>query len=183
MIITGRKANRAYLAKIQDGEVKSTYEFQFNPSEDEKSREVEWGWASAQGTALPEAIFNRISSEKFTIQLLLDATEDYDAAKEGVRADIAAIEMFTMPDPERFSSDLGQVAAPPQARFGIGNDVFTVVMDSVNTRVVRRNTDMFPTRAYVDIVMSTTFTDISQIQAILTRNSELARKAMVSRRG
>lgn len=183
MIITGRKAKRAFLAKIEGGEVKSTYEFQFNPTEDEKSREVEWGWASAQGTALPEAIFNRINSEKFTLQLLLDATENYDADKEGVRADIAALEMFTMPDPEAFSSDLGQVAAPPAARFGIGNDVYTVVMETVTTRVVRRNSEMHPTRAYVDISMGTSFTDISQIQGILTRNSELARKAMVSRRG
>lgn len=182
MTVTGRQVQKAYLAKILNGEVQYTYEFQFNPSEDEKAREVEWGWVAAQGTPLPEAVFNRVASEKFTMQLLLDATENYSSLKEGVRADIAALESFTLPDVEIFASDLGQVAAPPQARFGIGNDVYTVIVDSITTRVVRRNTFMYPTRAFVDMSFSSTFVSISQIQATLTRNSELARHAFVARR-
>ncbi len=182
MKISGTRARRAYLAKISNGEIQYVYEFQFNPTEDEKAREVEWGWAAAQGTALPEAVFTRIASEKFTMQLFLDATENYSADKEGVRADIAALESFTFPDPDMYSADMGQVASPPPALFGIGEDVYNIVVESTNVRVVRRNFEMHPTRAFVDIKLSSTFTDVKKIQESIMRNSELARKVLIARR-
>jgi hypothetical protein len=181
MRVNGTRAERAYLAKILEGEVTYVYEFQFNPSEDEKTREVAWAWAVV-GPLLPEAIFIRLSREAFSLQLFLDATENYDPDKQGVGADIAALDSFTMPYPEIYCADMGQVASPPLTLFGIGEDAYYVVVNSVNVRVVRRNSEMHPTRAYVDLKLTSTYVDTSQMLNSLNKNSELARKVLVARR-
>jgi hypothetical protein len=179
MSYSGRPLAKGFLAQILDGEVKRSFEFQFNPTEFNRNRTVEYGWLSAAGSVMPEAVFTKIGPEEMTLSLLLDATMSFSVSKEGISAVMAALELFTWPDPSKYSEDLGQVQAPPQALFGLGNFSTTVVVQRFSPNIVRWNRDLQPTRAFVELGLSSTMQSVSEIRNRLDGLETLAKQAFV----
>jgi len=171
--ITGRPLVKGYLGRISNGEMVDMFGFQYNPTETTRGRQVSYNDISPPGSPQPTANFVSIAGDVITLQLLLDAVEDYDPNKEGTGAMKAALEMFTQPDYAQFSDDIGQFVSPPVARYGMGDDSWEVRVDSVQFRDVRFNREGQATRTYVDIQMTAIFTDIATLRSRLDRLQNL----------
>jgi hypothetical protein len=178
--ITGRPLVKGYLGRISNGEMVDLFGFQFNPTEVTRARAVEYIFTSPPGSPLPFALFKSISGDTFTLQLLLDAVEDYDHENKGTSAMKAALEIYTQPEYNEFSDDLGQFVSPPMARYSMGDESFEVVVNSIQFRDVRWNRDGIPTRTYVDVQMRTAYTNISSLRARLDRLNVLSHRAVTS---
>jgi hypothetical protein len=186
-LVTGRHPTKGFLARISDGSVRAIYPFQFNPTEVGRSMGVEWALDSPPGSALPHARFQASKGSSITLQLLLDAVEDFssggrggrhDRSSEGVLPQQAALEALVSPDFDQFiNSDLGAFIAPPQVRYGMGGQSWEVVVQTLNFRDIRWNTIGQPVRSFVDITLQANFTDIQTIRARYERLSQLRRKA------
>lgn len=181
--LTGRPLVKGYFARISNGELVETLNFQFNPSEVNRSRTVDYVFESPPGSALPTALFKSMSGDSFTISLLLDAVETFNSDEEGTSAQKAFFEAFTQPDIDLFSDDLGQFVAPPSARYGMGNESWPILFTSINFRDVRWNRQGIPTRTYVDLQFRGHLTDISVLRARLDSLAALRRMVTVEGTG
>jgi hypothetical protein len=178
--VTGRPLVKGYLGKISNGEMVDLFGFQYNPTEVTRARTVEYIFTSPPGSPLPFALFKNISGDTFTLQLLLDAVEEYDQDSEGTSAMKAALETYTQPDYDEFSDDLGQFVAPPMAIYSMGEESFEVVVLSVQFRDIRWNRDGISTRTYADLQMRTAFTNIASLRARLDRLNLLRQRTVTS---
>jgi hypothetical protein len=176
---TDRPLTKGYLARIIDGAIQNYFEFQYNPTEFSRQRSVEYGWLGSAGSAVPEAVFSKISKEEMTLSLFLDATRKFSSEKEGINSQLAALELFTWPDPDSVSVDIGQVQAPPQVLFGLGNYSARVVVERFSSNITRWNRSLVPTRATVELGLGVTFVDMANIRERLDRLKSLASQAMV----
>jgi len=173
-MLTGRAVNKGYFYRVENGSVVSTYFFQFNPTEHTRDLDVDYNFVSPPGSPLPTAIFKSVIGGSMSMVLLLDATEGYSTAKEGVAADMAELERYTQPDIDKFLTSLGQFISPPTVVFGRGSDFWNVVIPKMTFRVVRENSYGYPTRVYVDIKMKAIFTSVADIQMRLKRLKRLS---------
>ncbi len=181
--VTGRPLVKGYLGRISNGEMVDLFGFQFNPTEVTRARAVEYVFTSPPGSPLPFALFKGISGDTFTLQLLLDAVEDYDEDSEGTNAMKAALEIYTQPDYDEFSDDLGQFVSPPMARYSMGDESFEVVVLSSQFRDIRWNREGYPTRTFADLQMRTAYTNIASLRARLDRLNVLRQRAVTSLSG
>jgi len=164
-MVTGREPVKGFLARIRDGEMESVMDFQFNPTETTRGRTAEYNFTSGPGSPIPTASFKAIQGDTFSITLLFDAVETYEEAKLGTTAQKAFIESFTSPDFDDFSDDLGQFTPPPQARYGMGEESWDVLILSHNFRDVRWNLSGHPTRTWCELQMRTMFVDVASLRA------------------
>lgn len=162
--VTGRPVARGWLARITDGAVVATYEFQYNPTEVAYEHTVNYSLSSAAGSPLPTAYFGSIQGQSVSFSLLLDATEGYSSREKGVLAQKAELISLVSPDLDRFSRSLGQFVSPPEVLFGMGPESVKVIVPKISFRDVRFNRELEPTRCYADI----------QLQAIYTSAEEYA---------
>lgn len=181
MSVTGRPLNKGYIASVRRGAIDQIMPFQFNPTEVDRARNVEYEFNSPPGSPAPTAFFMSIGGDSFTLQLLFDAVENYDPDKLGTTAQKAFIELLTQPDISLFSDEIGLGAAPPEARIGIGEEDWAVLVLSHRFRDVRFNRDQIPTRTYVDLQLRTMFTTVAAIRTRLEYLSSFVEKVTIFR--
>jgi hypothetical protein len=174
-MVTGRYPFKGVFSRVENGAVVSIYPFQFNPSNWTRDLDVNYSLISPAGSAMPTAIFQGIVGDVVNMTLLLDATEGYSRAREGVKADMAELESYSQPEIDRYLTDIGQFISPPQVIFSRGEDFWTVIVPKMTFRTVRENTYGYPTRVFVDIKMQAVFTNIQNLQTKLRRLERLRR--------
>lgn len=163
--VTGNWPTKGYIGRIRRGEMDRLLYFQFNPTEVPRSRNVDYNFSSPPGSPLPTALFKGIQGDSFTLSLMFDAVESFDENSLGTTGQKAFLESLTQPDFDDFSDDIGLFVPPPEARFGMGQESWDVVVTSLQFRDVRWNTDLTPTRTWVEIQMRSMFVDVATLRA------------------
>ena len=159
MSVTARPLVKASLSRIRDGEVVAVFPFQFNPETLRRNISVEWTMLHAPGTEAPIAVFNHIQSQEIDFTLLLDARENYDDSKEGIRAQLDALESCVSPDPDVYFEDPSLSVAPSDYRLTVGPRTWPVVVSGIRVQEKMWNRDLVPVRAEVDMQLRTVFVD------------------------
>lgn len=169
MTMSTNAVTKGYFARITNGEVVSTFRFQYNPTRVVREHQTDYEFVSPPGSPLPSAYFRAIQGQVITFQLLFDASETFDDDKEGVSAQMAELESYNQPDISQFTSDLGSFVSPPQLRFGLGKRSWAVLSTSITFTEERFNRQMVPTRARADVSLRANFTDIAAVRSYLDR--------------
>ena len=180
MTVTGRQVKKGSLYKIQRGSVTSQFTFQFNPTERNMSRTPGYAVKPPPGSFEPYAYFGNIAGTVFSLKLLLDATEGYDAAKQGTRAQKAWLEQFTMPDPEDYLESIGSFVPPPEMLYSMGGRSWRVLMMNLSFRDVRFNTEGFETRTWAELDFQSVFQDLAIQRATLLWIQRMAKMVEVA---
>lgn len=169
---------KGWISRITNGQVVSLFSFQFNPTTVQRDHTVDYDFVSPPGSPLPVASFRAVQGQTITFQLLLDAAENFSAAKEGITAQLSELESYAQPDIDQFTADLGTFIAPPQLRYGMGKRSWNIVATAVSVKEERWSRTGIPTRARVDLTLRTNFTDVADIRAQLERMGALRRLAI-----
>lgn len=168
---------KGWFTRIVNGQAQSLFSFQFNPTTVQRDHTVDYDFVSAPGSPLPVASFKSVQGQTITLQLLLDAVENYDAASEGITAQLSELESFVQPDIDQFSAGLGSFISPPEVRYGMGRRSWNVVVTNLSIKEERWSRKAIPTRARVDFTMRTNFVDVADIRAQLERMASLRERA------
>jgi hypothetical protein len=180
MSVTSRPLSHGYLGRVVGGELVDIFPFQYNPTIVTRARSVEYNFSSPPGSPIPFAQFKSISSDRITLELLLDAVEIYDEDKQGVGAQKAFLESLTQPDIDSYSVDLGQFIPPPVAKFSLGRESFDVVATGVQFRDVRWNRRMICTRSRAQIQLATYWVSAANLGTWLSNLETLRQKVTVT---
>jgi hypothetical protein len=179
MSVTGRPISKAWFARLKNGEIKTLFPFQFNPSSLDRTRDVGYAFITPPGSILPTAVFLGIAGDTISLNMLLDATSGYSDSKEGVNAQKAELESYTQPDIESYINTLGQFIPPPEVRFGYGADSFKVIITKLKFHDSRFNIDGYPTRTTAEMEMRTYYTSQAEIRQRLARLEALRSQVII----
>lgn len=171
--MTTRRIDKGSFTIIEKGAATLVWMFQFNPANRLIGHNVNYNLTTPPGSALPTASFKNIDGPTFSLQFLLDATENYSAAREGVRADKAFLESLVQPSIEEYLRELNQFTAPPEVRYTMGGDSFQVLVTKCGFRDARFNNKGFETRTFVDLELQMYMADPRLLTARLERLKRL----------
>ncbi len=161
--VTGRPLQKGSLARIKSGQIEAILYFQYNPSTIRRVVAADWELVSAPGTDAPVAVFGHARPQEINLALLLDAREDFDDAKEGIRAQLAFLESMVGPDPTAYIAAPSQFTAPAEYRLTIGQRTWPVICDSVQVEEKMWNRELSPVRAEAQLTLRTVHIDAGSV--------------------
>jgi len=144
------------LVRIEGRRIVNTFRFQYNPTTARQSNAVQFGYTEAPGQFLPVATFTQIGEIRRSLELFLYSREEFvrgsTAFGFNVKKMLAELELFTMPGP-RFDENNPQFVAPTTAKLVMGDRVWNVVIDNMDTVEERFDSLYQPIQARVTINM------------------------------
>jgi hypothetical protein len=174
--------SKAFITKIVDDVIKSTYVFNMNFGELNSANEAEYNFISPPGSMFPTAIYRASNSSEITFSLLIDlgqcqsnsfymTWDDKFGAVDnlGIEAHLAFFESLTLPEVDTFLASRSRWTAPPRLIFGFGERTWNVVCTKASRREVLYTRTMAPYRATVDVSLQPIFTNESDMLSYMRR--------------
>ncbi len=156
-----KKVHKGWIGRVTNGALEDIMYFQYNPTKTTHGVTPKYTMVEASGSIAPTAIFTSLGADTTELRLLLDATENWQQAQNGIRAQRAFLETLARPDAAQLLAGIQQFVAPPKALVSIGPDSWEGVVVGYQCEVIKRTRALIPVRAFVTLTLKIVYTNPS----------------------